>query len=125
MSCDEIEALRLGLLNVLGIEDEHVRRHAESELGDVLEERGPISALARSESLSELQRHLDGALVELEEEVAATDPESADSGYTRGRLVAVRDAERSIARLTDSGESLLEDLGDTHHTLHEVFPTDE
>lgn len=125
MSCDEIEALRLGLLNVLGTENEHVRQHAESELGDALEERGPIEALANADSFAALQRHLDSALVELEEEVAATDPESADSGYTRGRLVAVRDAERSIARLTDSGESLLEDLGETHHTLHEVFPTDE
>ncbi|MUW15951.1 DUF3209 family protein, partial [Halorubrum sp. CBA1125] len=28
MSCDEIEALRLGLLNVLGTGDDAVRQHA-------------------------------------------------------------------------------------------------
>lgn len=125
MSCDEIEALRLGLLNVLGTENESVRQHAENELGDVLEERGPISALANSESFSELQRHLDSALVELEEEVATADSKSQAYDYTRGRLVAVRDAERSLARLVDSGETFLSDLGETHHTLHETFPTDE
>jgi hypothetical protein len=125
MSCDEIEALRLGLLTVLGTENESVRRHAEDELGEALEEGGPISALANSDSLSELQRHLDSALIELEDEVATADSESADSGYVRGRLLAVRDAERSLARLTDSGETFLSDLGETHHTLHETFPTDE
>lgn len=125
MSCDEIEALRLGLINVLGTDDESTRRHAEDELGDALEAGGPVAAMAEADSLSELQRHLDSALVELEEEVAATDPEDPDAGYTRGRLVAVRDAERSLSRLADSGETFLSDLGDAHHALHETFPTDE
>ena len=125
MSCDEIEALRLGLMNVLGTDDESVRRHAENELGEVLEEAGPISALANADSFAELQRHLDSALVELEEEVAAADRESQAYDYTRGRLVAVRDAERSLARLAHSGVAFLENLGETHHTLHETVPTDE
>lgn len=125
MSCDEIEALRLGLMNVLGTDDESVRRHAEDELGDALEGDGPVAALADADSVTELRRHLDSALVELEEEVAATDADDPDAGYVRGRLLAVRDAERSLARLADSGESFLSDLGDAHHALHETFPTDE
>ncbi|GAB6877992.1 DUF3209 family protein [Halorubrum gandharaense] len=125
MSCDEIEALRLGLMNVLGTEDESVRQHAEQELGDALDGDGPIAALANAESLAGLQRHLDAALVDLEEEVAAMDAEDPEYDYTRGRVVAVRDAERSLARLVDGGESFLSDLGDTHHTLHETFPVDE
>ncbi|MGZ0747592.1 DUF3209 family protein [Haloparvum sp. AD34] len=125
MSCDEIEALRLGLMNVLGSEDESVRQHAEQELGDALEGNGPVAALAHAESFAELQRHLDAALVDLEEEVAAADPDSPEYDYTRGRLVAVRDAERSLARIVDSGESFLGHLGDAHHTLHEAFPVDE
>ena len=32
MSCYEIEALRLGLMNVLGTEDRSAREHAEKEL---------------------------------------------------------------------------------------------
>ncbi|WP_144920912.1 DUF3209 family protein [Halorubrum salsamenti] len=125
MSCDEIEALRLGLMNTLGTSDDAVRRHAEQELGDKLDEDTPIAALAAAESVAELQRHLDAALVDLEETVAALDTDDPEYAYTRGRLVAVRDAERSLARLADSGESFLADLGDSHHTLHEVFPTEE
>ena len=125
MSCDEIEALRLGLMNVLGTEDDAVRQHAEQELGDALDGDGPIAAMAKADSFAGLQRHLDAALVDLEEEVAAADPDSPEIGYLRGRLVAVRDAERSLARIADSGETLLSDLGDSHHTLHEAFPTDE
>ena len=125
MSCDEIEALRLGLMNVLGTEDDAVRQHAEKELGDALDGSGPIAALASAESLAGLQRHLDAALVDLEEEVAAMDADDPEYDYTRGRVVAVRDAERSLARLVDGGESFLSDLGDTHHTLHETFPVDE
>ena len=125
MSCDEIEALRLGLMNVLGTEDDAVRQHAEQELGDALDGDGPIAALATADSVAGLQRHLDAALVDLEEEVAAADPDAPEIGYLRGRLVAVRDAERSLARIADSGETLLSDLGDSHHTLHEAFPTDE
>ena len=124
MSCDEIEALRLGLLNVLGTEDDAVRRHAE-ELGDALDGGGPIAAMADADSLAALRRHLDAALVDLEEEAAATDDDDPAYDYVRGRVVAVRDAERSLARFAEGGESLLSDLGDAHHTLHETFPVEE
>ena len=43
----------------------------------------------------------------------------------RGRLVAVRDAERAVARITTQGESVLTGLGEAHDVLHETFPTDE
>jgi len=65
MSCDEIEALRLGLMNCLGTTDDAVRRHAEQELGDALDGDTPIAALAAADSLAELRRHLDAALVDL------------------------------------------------------------
>lgn len=123
MTCHELEALRLGLLNVLGTEDRSAREHAEKELDGHLD--GPIEGLANAESLSELRRHLDTALAELEEAVAATDESDPEYDYLRGRLVAVRDAERSLARLTDHGTTLLEDLGETHHALHDIFPADE
>jgi hypothetical protein len=123
MSCHEIEALRLGLMNVLGTEDRSVREHAEKELDGHLD--GPIEALANAETLSEIERHLDAALVDLEAEVAATDADDPEYGYVRGRLVAVRDAERAVHRLTDQGESVLGGLGEAHDVLHETFPVDE
>jgi hypothetical protein len=123
MSCYEIEALRLGLMNVLGTEDRSAREHAEKELEGHLD--GTIDALADAGTLSEIERHLDAALVDLEEEVAATDPGDPEYDYVRGRLVAVRDAERAVRRMTAQGESVLGGLGEAHDVLHETFPVDE
>ncbi|MEF8862517.1 MAG: DUF3209 family protein [Haloarculaceae archaeon] len=123
MSCYEIEALRLGLMNVLGTEDRSAREHAERELEGHLD--GPIGALADAETLSGIERHLDTALVDLEEEIAAADPDEPEYDYIRARLVAVRDAERAVHRVTDQGESVLGGLGEAHDVLHETFPVDE
>lgn len=123
MTCHELEALRLGLMNVLGTADRSAREHAEKELEGELS--GPIEALANAESLSAIERHLDAALVDLEEEVARADEDSQEYDYLRGRLVAVRDAEQSVRRLTGQGESVLDGLGETHDVLHEAFPADE
>jgi hypothetical protein len=123
MTCHEIEALRLGLMNSLGVSDDAARKHARDELGDDPEPH--IEALADADSLAACARHLDTALVELEAEVAAADADDPGYDYLRGRLVAVRDAEASLDRILDHGEAFLEDLGDAHHALHETFPTDE
>lgn len=123
MSCYEIEALRLALMTVLGTDDRAAREHAEAELDGHRD--GPVGALAEAETLSAIERHLDAALVDLEEEIAATDADDPSYDYLRGRLVAVRDAERAVRRLTEQGESVLTGLGDAHDVLHEAFPTDE
>jgi hypothetical protein len=123
MSCYEIEALRLGLMNVLGTEDPAAREHAETELDGHL--TGPIGALADSESLAAIERHLDAALVDLEEEVASTPNDDPEYDYLRGRLVAVRDAERAVHRITAQGESVLSGLGEAHDVLHETFPVED
>ncbi len=123
MSCDEIEALRLGLMNVLGTEDPAVREHAEAELGDELS--GPLEALTNAETFAEIERHLDAALVDLEAEMAETPSDDPEYNYLRGRVVAVRDAERAVHRLTTQTESVLDGLGEAHHVLHETFPIEE
>ena len=123
MSCYEIEALRLGLMNVLGTEDEHARQHAEQELEGHM--TGPIEALAGAETLAGIERHLDAALVDLEEEIATTPEDDPEYDYLRGRLVAVRDAERAVSRITMQGEDVLDGLGEAHDVLHEAFPVDE
>ncbi len=123
MTCHELEALRLGLLNILGVEDERARTHAEQELEGQL--TGQIEALANAESLAAIERHLDAALVELEEQIAAASSEDAEYEYLRGRLVAVRDAERAVRRVTSQGEAVFEGLGEAHDVLHETFPANE
>jgi hypothetical protein len=123
MTCHELEALRLGLMNCLGVGDDAARKHARDELGENPEPH--IAALADAGDLDACRRHLDTALVELESEVAATDESAAEYDYLRGRVVAVRDAAGALDRLLDHGDAFLEDLGDSHHTLHETFPVDE
>jgi len=110
-------------MTVLGTGDDHAREHAEQELEGHME--GPIAGLAEATTLAEVERHLDAALVDLEGEIAATDEDDPGYDYLRGRLVAVRDAERAVHRLTAQGESVLEGLGDAHDLLHEAFPADE
>ena len=110
-------------MNVLGTEDRSAREHAEQELDGELD--GPIEGLANADSLSEIERHLDAALVDLEEEVADADRDSQEYDYLRGRLVAVRDAERDVAGLTTQGERLLSGYGEAHDLLHELFPVEE
>ena len=123
MTCHELEALRLGLMNVLGTEDRSARDHAEQELEGHL--NGPIGALAEADTLAEVRRHLDAALVDLEAEIAETDSADPSYDYLRGRLVAVRDAERAVSRLTDQGEDVLGGLGEAHEVLHEAFPIED
>ncbi|MDQ2051418.1 DUF3209 family protein [Natronolimnohabitans sp. A-GB9] len=123
MSCHEIEALRLGLMNVLGVGDESTREHARKELEGHLD--GPIEGLVEAETLTELERHLDATLVDLEEEVAAMDADDPEYDYTRGRLLEVRNAERAIERLRVQGGSIVDGLGEAHDTLHETFPVEE
>ncbi|ADQ65947.1 DUF3209 family protein [Halogeometricum borinquense] len=125
MACAELEALRLALMNITGTVDEGVKQHAEAELEGYLDEPGPIQALAEASTLDEAQRHLDAALVELEEEAMQADDDDPQSGYLRGRVVAVRDAQRTLSRLRGQTDSFLEDLGEAHHTLHETFPVEE
>lgn len=123
MSCHELEALRLGLMTVFGVGDDAAREHAETELEGHLE--GPIRGLAEAESLTEIERHLDAALVDLEEEVAAMDPHEPAYDYARGRLLECRNAERTIERLREQSAHIVDGLGEAHHTLHEVFPVEE
>jgi hypothetical protein len=47
MGCHEIAGLRLGLMNVLGIEDEHAKQHELAELGSAASAPGPISPMIR------------------------------------------------------------------------------
>ncbi|MFP4625674.1 MAG: DUF3209 family protein [Natronomonas sp.] len=125
MACAELEALRLALMNLTGTVDESVRQHAESEIGDELDDDGPISALATASTVDEIQRHLDAALVDLEADAMQADTDDPEGQYLRGRVVAVRDAERSVRRLRAQTDALLDDLGEAHHTLHETFSIEE
>jgi hypothetical protein len=104
------------------VEDRSAREHAEKELSGHL--GGPIEGLAEAESLAELERHLDAALVD-EEEVATMDADDPEYDYMRGRLLEVRNAERAIQRFHLQGEHIVDGLGEAHDTLYETFLVEE
>jgi len=85
----------------------------------------PSRPLAHANTLAGIERHLDAALVDLEEEIAATPNDDPGTTISAVALVAVRDAERAVARITTQGESVLDGLGEAHDVLHEAFPVDE
>ena len=73
MACHEIAALRLGMMRVLGIEDEAERQHELAELGASAKTPGPVRSLSEAQDLAALKRFFESALSSLEEKVALLD----------------------------------------------------
>ncbi len=70
MACHEVAALRLGLMRVLGIEDEAERQHELAELGSAAKTAGPIRSLSEAQDLASLKRFFESSLSALETKVA-------------------------------------------------------
>jgi len=122
MACHEVAALRLGLMNVLGIVDEAERQHELAELGNAAEAPGPVRSLAQARDFAQLGRFYDGALAELAEKVArmpAGDPKLA---YYRSLLILTKKVELELAGQRASLERMYRDLEELHDYVHEIFP---
>ena len=66
MACHEIAALRLGLMRVLGRNDESERAHELAELGNGAQEPGPIRTLCAASDLAGLRASFESARVTLD-----------------------------------------------------------
>ena len=62
MACHEIAALRLGMMNLLGIDNEAEKQHELDELGPLVNELGPIRSLTESVSMKDLHRYFESRL---------------------------------------------------------------
>jgi hypothetical protein len=124
MACDEIGALRLALMNVLGGSRSAERQHEEAELGVALRRDGPIKSLASSTTLEDAKQQLDGAIVELEQRQAEMAPDDPKFHYTKTLLVAVKGAEATYRRLQSDVEHFYRSLEEVHDLIHEIYPAD-
>lgn len=123
MACHEIAALRLGLMRVLGRDNEAERAHELAELGD---HPGPhLRALCDAGDLASVGRAFDTALATLEERVASTDAADPELPYLRTLLVLNRKVELELRHHVHALTHLYRDLDTMHDFVHELYPAPE
>jgi len=122
MACHEIAALRLGLMKLLGIDDEAERAHELAELGEAANRPGPLSSLAKAQDFDALVRLYSTSLVELNEKVARAAPADPKLGYYRSLLVLTKKVELELRGQVASLTRLNRELEEMHDFVHEIFP---
>jgi len=122
MACEEIAALRLGLMKIIGIDDEAERQHELAELGKHFDEPGPIRAMCDAPNFETLKRSYDSALSLLEQKVSATAPGDTNLAYLRTLLVVTKKLEFDLGNQIDGLNRLYRDLDQLHDFIHEIYP---
>ena len=122
MACHEIAALRLGMMKLLGIDDEAERAHELAELGDAATTPGPLSSLAKASDFDALVRLFATSLVELNEKVARAPVDDPKLGYYRSLLVLTKKVELELRGQVDAFTRLNRELEEMHDFVHEIFP---
>jgi hypothetical protein len=122
MACHEVAALRLGLMRILGIEDEAERAHELAELGGAAREAGPIRALAEANDFARLKQFFEAALVRLQEKVAHTADGDPQLPYYRSLMLLTKKVELDLRNHTDALVRFYRDLEEMHDFVHEIYP---
>src|SRR4051812_7197214 len=102
MACHEIASLRLGLMRVLGLDDEAERQHELAELGDGASEPGPIRSLCEAQDLAGLKRFFEAALADLEQKIAGKTAQDPDLPYLRSLLILNKKVELDLQNYVQS-----------------------
>lgn len=124
MACHEIAALRLGLMRVIGIQDEAERQHELSELGTGAEAPGPIRSLCETTNLRNLKRFFEAAIAELGVKVAGMKPDDPKLGYYRTLMVLTKKVELDLANQVEGLTKFYANLDEMHDFVHELYPAD-
>lgn len=124
MACHEIAALRLGLMEVLGITDEAERQHELAELGDGANEPGPLQSMCRANDLATLRAFYEASIAMLEQRVSATLANDAKLPYLRTLIVLTKQVELDLARQIEGLTHLYRDLEQMHDFVHEIYPAE-
>jgi hypothetical protein len=122
MACHEVAALRLGLMKLLGNEDEAERAHELLELGDLACTPGPLAQLSVASDLDSLMKLYGASLVELSDKVArtpATDPRLA---YLRSLVILTKKVELELSAQVEGLRRMNRELEEMHDLVHELFP---
>jgi hypothetical protein len=124
MACHEVAALRLGLMNVLGIVDEAERQHELAELGAAASEAGPIRSLSESRDFAALKRTFEASLARLDEKVAKTPAGDPKLPYYRSLILLTKKVELDLRNHTESLTRFYRDLEEMHDFVHEIYPAE-
>jgi hypothetical protein len=124
MACHEIAALRLGLMRILGIDDEAERQHELAELGDAAKKAGAIQSLCEVRDVKTLHRLFGTALAELEEKVAATPPGDPKLPYLRSLVILSKKTELELKSHGDNLTRFYRELEEMHDFVHEIYPAE-
>jgi hypothetical protein len=122
MACHEIAALRLGLMTLLGSNDEAERAHELAELGDVACRPGPLASLSTAENLGSLVELYSTTLVDLGDRVARTSADDPKAGYLRTLVVLTKKVELELRAHVEALGRMNRELEEMHDLVHEMFP---
>jgi hypothetical protein len=122
MACHEIASLRLGLMRILGLDDEAERQHELAELGDGANQPGPIRSLCGAQDLASMRRFFEAALADLEQRIAATPATDPDLPYLRSLLILNKKVELDLQNYVQGLNSFYRNLDEMHDLVHEIYP---
>lgn len=122
MACHEIAALRLGMMEVLGIDDPAEKEHELQELGAAATEPGPLKSLTQGGNLEQLLRYFSISLSDLQDKVAKTPAGDPKLAYYKTLLVLTKKVEQDLQIQLDNLNRLYRDLDEIHHYVHEIYP---
>jgi len=125
MACKELNGLRLGLMGLLGIEDEAEKTHEMKELGDDATRPGMIRSLLGSRTLNELCHFYNLTLVDLQERVSKMAMNHPQMPYHQALLILTKKVEQDLLNQVDGLKKLYLDLDEIHHYIHELYPAEE
>ncbi|EMJ57074.1 PF11483 family protein [Leptospira interrogans serovar Valbuzzi str. Duyster] len=122
MACHEIAALRLGMMNLIGIKDETTIRHEQSEIGTVLKSPGPIRSLAEAKDFESLIKFYEISLTDLEEKISKMKKDDPKMAYYRSLLILTKKIEFELKNSVFIFQNFFRDLEEIHDFVHEIFP---
>lgn len=123
MACHELAGLRLGLMNVLGVDDEAERQHELAEIGEEANKPGPVHGLLDARNLQVLSSAFDAAVGELEAKVARMPADAPALSYHRTLLVLSKKVEFELNRHVANLTELYRELEEIHDFVHELYPS--
>jgi len=122
MACHEIAALRLGLMQVLGIQDEAERQHELAELNQGHAPSHAVRLLSEAKDFAGLKQGFESALAELEERVAHASPDDPQLPYLRSLVILNKKIELDLRNSLDGLNRFFRDLDEVHDFVHEMYP---
>ena len=124
MACHEVAALRLGLMQVLGIEDEAEKQHELAELNQGPPASPILVALTQAKTFADLRRFFEAALSELTTRVAGTSAGDPQLPYLRSLIVLTKKVELDLRNQQEALNRFFRDLDEMHDLVHELFPAE-